>query len=142
MTLPSEVALNRITQKTADSYAANVRLHLIPDITAVEYTKLTLAHIPLTKLSTRHIRTFLTAKGKETSSRGTPHSERSIQYLHAILRRALGDALARRRVRPGAQRGGTGQGGQAGWPGGATPHQSEARQVLAVIAGDRWGRCG
>jgi hypothetical protein len=83
VTPPAKVALGKLTQTTADSYSERTRRHLIPD----------LGHIRLTVLSPRHIRTWMTAKRKEPSRRGTPHSARGVQYLHAILRRALGDAL-------------------------------------------------
>ncbi len=63
--------------KTYHSYAQLVRLHLDP----------ALGRIRLTKLDPRHVQSFLNEKLEAGLS------PRTVQYLHAILRRALGQAL-------------------------------------------------
>ncbi len=82
-TLPAEVATGRLKTSTLASYTDQTRRHITP----------TLGRIPLTDLSPRHIRSWLTAKLGETSARGRPLSARSVAYLHAILRNALGQAV-------------------------------------------------
>jgi integrase len=62
--------------KTHHSYAAEVRLHIGPQ----------LGHIQLAKLRPQHIQAFLNEK------REAGLSARTVQYHHAILRRALGQA--------------------------------------------------
>ena len=81
-TLASRVASGRLKASTADSYADMVRLHITPELGAV----------PLDKLTPARIRTWLTAKQRETSARGTPLSSRTVAYGHAVLRKALADA--------------------------------------------------
>ncbi|MBA2634215.1 MAG: site-specific integrase [Chloroflexi bacterium] len=62
--------------RTRASYADEVRLHLVP----------ALGNIPLSKLNPQHVQAFVNQQRKQGYSR------RSIQYRHAILRRALADA--------------------------------------------------
>jgi hypothetical protein len=83
-TLAEQVATDVISQKTAADYANNARLQIIPD----------LGHYGLrSELGAPHIRTWLAAKRRETSSRGKPFSPRAVQYYFATLRRALADAF-------------------------------------------------
>lgn len=61
---------------TYQSYRQNIRLHITPE----------LGHLPLGRLTAQDVQGFLNRK------RGSGLSPRTIQYLHAILRRALGQA--------------------------------------------------
>jgi integrase len=131
--LPSRVVAGTFAESTADSYTEQIRLHIVP----------VLGHHELRKLSTAHVRQWITRKLTEPSSAGVaqrkaweqararkeaekatkaadtggdvrparrrtgarkpavkvapkpvkPLSARSVRYLHAILRAALGDAV-------------------------------------------------
>ncbi len=72
-----DVARPKLRPSTLKSYESYVRVHIIP----------TLGHHRLTKLTPQHIQTFLNAK----SAAGL--SPRTVQYIRAILRRALGQAV-------------------------------------------------
>jgi integrase len=72
-----DVAKPTVRPKTYASYAQLVRLHLKP----------ALGHHQLAKLSPQHVQAMMNAK----SAAGL--SPRTVQYLRAILRRALGQAL-------------------------------------------------
>jgi integrase len=48
-----------------------------------------LGRIPLQQLAPAHVRSFLRAKAEEPGFRGRPLSDRTVQYIHAVLRRAL-----------------------------------------------------
>ncbi len=66
-----------VRPRTYASYAQLVRLHLGP----------ALGTIPLARLAPQQVQAFLNAK------RDAGLSPRTVQYLHAVLRRALGQAL-------------------------------------------------
>ncbi len=68
---------------TLDSYSDIVERHLIPS----------LGHHKLRELRPPHIRAMLTEKAAEVSARGRPLSARTVQYIHAVLRKALSDAV-------------------------------------------------
>jgi integrase len=68
-----ETAKPTLRASTYTSYNAIIRLHIIPD----------LGRIPLAKLTPADVQTFLGAK----TANGL--SPRRVQYLHAVLRRAL-----------------------------------------------------
>jgi integrase len=69
--------------KTIHSYRQIVRLYLIPTLGSHQLSALTPAHVQL-------MLNQLRASGSED---GGPLSTRTIQYVHAVLRRALGRAL-------------------------------------------------
>ncbi len=68
---------------TAASYRDMVRRHIAPE----------LGHLRLDRLSATDVRLFLRLKSTQPCARGRPLSSRSIQYLHAILRSALSQAV-------------------------------------------------
>ncbi len=71
-----DVARPSVRPRTYASYAQLLRLHLLPG----------LGRVPLAKLSPQHVQSFLNSK------LAAGLSARTVQYLHAILRRALGQA--------------------------------------------------
>jgi hypothetical protein len=79
-TLPARVRLGQISPTTLDSYQDVVRRHIVPD----------LGHLPADQLTAPQLRAWLTEKSKETSARGKPLSARTVQYLHAVLRKGSG----------------------------------------------------
>ena len=82
-TLPAAVLSGDLRASTLDSYRDMIRRHVIP----------VLGRHRLDELRAPQIRAWLTAKRTETSARGRPLSSRTVQYLHAILRKALADAV-------------------------------------------------
>ena len=96
-TLPQQVAQEHLDENTADSYADNVRLHIVPE----------LGSIPLRKLTVSRLRQWQADLLQKPSSRGRRKlrpgetklpppptlSIRTVAYQHAILRRALNDAM-------------------------------------------------
>jgi integrase len=72
-----DVAKSRVRPKTHHSYAQLVRLHLKPE----------LGHIPLTSLTPQHVQAMMTRK---TAAGLSP---RTVQYLRALLRCALKEAV-------------------------------------------------
>lgn len=73
----AEVVPNRTKAGTAASYDSNVRVHIVP----------ALGRLRLTQLTPAHVQAMLNAKLAEGLS------PRTVQYLHAILRSALAQAL-------------------------------------------------
>lgn len=71
-----------VRESTALSYTDLVRRHIVPAVGGRRLDRLTPADV----------REFLASKSVETSARGRPLSPRTVQYLHAILRRALEQA--------------------------------------------------
>jgi integrase len=65
-----------VRPRTYVSYASVVRIHLAP----------ALGHLPLARLSPQHVQAFLIAKS------GVGLSPRTVGYLRAVLRQALGQA--------------------------------------------------
>lgn len=82
-TLPARVAAGTLSPETLDSYRDNWRLHIEP----------ALGHVHLDRLTPSTVRAWQTQLLSKVSSRGTPLSARSVAYCHAILRKALNDAL-------------------------------------------------
>ncbi len=66
-----------VRPRTHEGYAGHVRLHIAP----------ALGRVRLGKLSPQDVQRFLNTK------LGEGHSPRTVQYMHAVLRRALGQAL-------------------------------------------------
>jgi len=67
---------------TEASYGNIVRRHLIP----------ALGHVQLRKLTPGQVRRLLREKSQEPNGRGGTLSPRTVQYIHAVLRRALEQA--------------------------------------------------
>jgi len=72
-----EVVMRKNRPSTYTSYEYLVRLHIAPS----------LGTVPLSKLTTQQVRTFLNAK------QDSGLSSRTVQYLHAVLRKSLNVAL-------------------------------------------------
>ncbi|HZU05719.1 MAG TPA: site-specific integrase [Chloroflexota bacterium] len=114
-----DVARPRVRPKTYHSYAQLVRLHLAPG----------LGRIPLAKLSPQDVQAFLNAK------RASGLSPRTVQYLHAVLRCALGQAERWGLVPRNVAR-------LVSPPQGSRPEirpltVEEARRLLEAVQGDR-----
>jgi integrase len=71
-----------VRPSTEASYRILVTRHIVPEI----------GNIRLEKLTPADLRTFLRAKSAEISNRGRVLSPRTVQYIHAVLRRALEQA--------------------------------------------------
>nr|WP_311132095.1 site-specific integrase [Nonomuraea gerenzanensis]SBP00118.1 Integrase [Nonomuraea gerenzanensis] len=97
VTLPQRVAAGRLAPSTLDSYREKIELHIVPH----------LGKVKLVELNTTHIRTWLLELAAKPS-RNRRHklrpgekklpepaklSARTIAYTHAILRKALNDAV-------------------------------------------------
>ena len=72
-----------VRPKTYDSYSQIVRLYLKPD----------LGHISLAKLSPHQVQLFLNRRHASGGEDEKPLSARTVQYIRAVLRKALGQAL-------------------------------------------------
>ncbi len=72
-----EAARPSVRAATYDSYTRLVRGHIVPAV----------GHLQLAKLSPQHVQSFINDKLAEGLS------PRTVQYLHAVLRRALNQAL-------------------------------------------------
>jgi integrase len=95
VTLPARVRAGRLKPSTFDSYRDVVERHIVP----------TLGKEPLTKLTPAKVRAWLSAKQIEPSARQPKPragadpippvllSSRTVQYFHAVLRKALADAV-------------------------------------------------
>lgn len=81
--LPQEVALGHISPRTADNYTTMWTTHVEPS----------LGHIRIDRLTPSLVRTWLAAKQDATGRTGRPLGDRSRQLMHAVLRRALRDAM-------------------------------------------------
>ncbi|MEU1736520.1 site-specific integrase [Streptosporangium sp. NPDC020145] len=96
-TLPQRVAAGKISASTLDSYRDMVEKHIVPH----------LGHLKLVELSTGDIRRWLLELGEKLSGRQRRKlrpgetelpppvklSPRTIAYAHAVLRKALADAV-------------------------------------------------
>lgn len=97
MTLPSRVAAGTLSPDTLDSYADNWRLHLAPSLGDVRWDKLTPARIRswqtelLTKPSGRQRQKL--RPGETELPPPKLLSNRTVAYCHAVLRKALNDAM-------------------------------------------------
>jgi integrase len=97
LTLAQRVTAGRLSQSTLDSYRDNTELHIIP----------ALGNVALDRLSPAHVREWLVALSVKPSGRPRRKlrpgedqlppppalSPRTVQYCHAILRKALADAV-------------------------------------------------
>ena len=94
VTLPSRVRSGRLKPSTFDSYRDVVERHIVP----------TLGKEPLAKLTPAKVRAWLSAKQIEPSGRQPKPradaelalvllSARTVGYFHAVLRKALADAV-------------------------------------------------
>jgi integrase len=73
-----------VRASTLESYAAKVRLYVVP----------TLGHVPLQKLTPAHMQACYSALLKGDQGRGQAGvSARTVRYVHAILHRALKEAV-------------------------------------------------
>jgi integrase len=139
VTLEQRVAAGRLSRSTADSYADTVDKHITPHLGRVKIVDLTTAHIRawLLELSKKPSgRTRKTLRpGEKTLPEPTLLSARTQNYCHAVLRKAMADAvddeIVKRnvlllvdapRVEHKEQK---------------TPTKSEAMALLGAAAGDR-----
>jgi integrase len=83
VTLSSRVRSGRLKASTFDSYRDVVERHIVP----------TLGKEPLAKLTPAKVRTWMSSKQVEVGARGTVLSPRTVGYFHAVLRKALADAM-------------------------------------------------
>lgn len=136
-TLPQRVAAGRLAQRTLASYEANVRLHIVPH----------LGHVVLTQLSPGHLRDWLVELQDKPSgnqprpTRENPNpaprllSDRMVAYCHAILRKALSDAMADELVTRNVATLVEPPHGQGR---GRALTAEETSRLLEAAAGDRW----
>ncbi|HLZ36809.1 MAG TPA: hypothetical protein VKP64_03415 [Mycobacteriales bacterium] len=82
-TLATAVHLGHLKQSTQNSYEDQWRRHIEP----------ALGRYRLDALTPAVLRSWLAAKSSKQSARGRPLSPRTVRYLHAILRKALTDAV-------------------------------------------------
>jgi integrase len=83
VTLPSRVRSGRLKPSTLDSYRDVVERHILPR----------LGKEPLGKLTPAMVRSWISAKQIEVGARGKVLSSRTVAYFHAVLRKALADAM-------------------------------------------------
>src|SRR5262249_42894451 len=83
VTLRAAVTLGHMTETTRASYRDLWESHIAPD----------LGHLRLTELTPTILRAWLAKKRERPSSRGRPYSARTLRYFHAVLRKALNDAV-------------------------------------------------
>jgi integrase len=69
--------------RTAESYAQIVRLYLVPHLGGQQ----------LSKLTPEHVQAMINALAASGSADGSPLAPRTVQYVRAVLRRALAQAL-------------------------------------------------
>lgn len=81
--LADEVTLGRLRSSTADSYGGIWTEHIEP----------ALGHFRLDALRATHILRWVASLSEKESARGKPMSDRTKQYIFAVLRRALNDAV-------------------------------------------------
>lgn len=84
VTIPSEVEAGHLKASTADSYDQKIRLHVLP---------MPIAEARINALTTDDVRAWQLAKLRSKSVRGTRMSPRTVGYAHAVVRRALNDAM-------------------------------------------------
>jgi integrase len=82
-TIAHQVAIGELRESTADNYLD------LADRMIVPY----LGRHRLEELKPVHLREWLAKLRRTTNARGRPYSSRTVQLAHAILRRALNDAL-------------------------------------------------
>lgn len=134
--LPQRVKAGRLAESTLVSYSDNVRLHLIPG----------LGHLEIGVLGPAHVRVWLGELQVKPPSRSprrnadgvvvTTLSPRMVAYCHAILRKALADAMRDEIVTRNVAllvEPPKGEGAR-----GKSLTEEEASRLLEHAAGDRW----
>ncbi len=92
VTLPQELAAGNMAPSTLDSYQANVRLHILPDLGTITLRNLTAPRIRQWQHD------LLTKPSARTRKKGAPAgapvlSARTVTYCRQILHKAIGDAV-------------------------------------------------
>ena len=82
-TVAHQVAIGELRESTADNYLDLADRMILPY----------LGRHRLEELKPVHLREWLAALRRTTTARGRPYSSRTVQLAHAILRRALNDAV-------------------------------------------------
>lgn len=82
-TWTEQVLPGSVRESTAANYAVLVRHYIVP----------VLGNRSLTKLAPADVRAFLGELARTDSRHGRPLSARTVQYVHAVLRRALTQAM-------------------------------------------------
>jgi integrase len=124
-TIAHQVALGELRESTADSYLD------LADRMIVPY----LGRHRLDELKPVHLREWLATLRRTTSARGRPFSARTVQMAHAILRRALNDAVRDELVVRNVAL--LVKGGRATSPPVEPLNPTELQALLAEAAGDR-----
>lgn len=89
VTLPQYVRAGAITQSTADSYADNARLHILPRRDGI-------GHVRLAELKADTVRDWQDRLGRKRQARGTTDrtlSPRTVAYCREILHKMIADAI-------------------------------------------------
>lgn len=139
ITLPQRVKAGRLSQGTLDSYRDMTEKHVIPHIGRIKIVDLGTAHIRAWLLELAHKRSGRARKVLRPGEKELPAppilSTRTQNYAHAVLRKALADAVDDEIVKrnvcllvdpPIIERGTT-----------RTPTKAEAVALLSAAAGDR-----
>lgn len=85
-----------LAEGTREGYADHVRLHIVPEIGHFPLAKLTPLHVQAlirTKLETPRKRVYKKRDGSERVVQYPPMKPRTVQYMHAVLRTALAQAV-------------------------------------------------
>jgi integrase len=83
VTLAERVRSGRLKVSTADSYRDMCERHIVP----------TLGRVKVAKLTPTKVRAWIGGLLSKTSARGRSLSARTVAYAHAVLRKALADAV-------------------------------------------------
>lgn len=139
VTLPQRVAAGRLAEGTLDSYRDMAEKHIIPHLGRIKIVELSTAHIRAWLLELAHKRSGRVRKilrpGETVLPQPPVLSTRTQNYAHAILRKALADAVDDEIVKrnvcllvdpPLIVKGKT-----------RTPTKAEAMALLSAAAGDR-----
>lgn len=97
VTLPQRVAAGRLAPSTFDSYREKAELHVVPHLGKVKLVELSTGHIrswllELAAKPSRNVRRKL-RPGESKLPEPEKLSARTIAYAHAVLRKALTDAV-------------------------------------------------
>ncbi|MFD8531510.1 tyrosine-type recombinase/integrase [Streptosporangium canum] len=102
VTLPQRVAAGRLAPSTLDSYREKIELHIVPHLGRVKLVELTTTHLRqwLLELADKPSRKTRRSLRPGESKLPPPEklSARTIAYAHAVLRKALADAVDDERV--------------------------------------------
>lgn len=117
-----------LAPSTFESYARNIRFHIVPRI----------GHEPLQGLTAARLNAFYGERSKSGRRDGKGLSPRSVRYLHAIIRHALADAVKwGRTVRNVADAAEPPSARRAKAPPPKTWSAAELRAFLESVRGDR-----